>query len=323
MNSIVKAKKFLRGLLAVLPAMVALPAGAAGNLKTRLESDLQHIDASASRDVRFLLLDGAENSGDAPRVAAFLAQQGDLDTAVVADIESTFSTNQGKKSVFHAFPYAIPLGKSEHTRKVCIIRFDYSTHYSLDTLLRALKINRVIVASAGIDLSRVTSERILLHIWHHEVWHCLDTLAGQAPAYAFLLDNAAYPTETLYSAYKRYAETGADIFASLLDLQEYGDTQLTKLVSLVRAENLRLKDLDHFSSPALDDIAQHYSASELKGCSLSQVVAATDILREKYTVPLDQFQVLKEAYDPAEPEAGAPSAIAGADGAVGDQEGAE
>jgi hypothetical protein len=296
--------KFFRVLLLALPAMLALPAEAGADLKARLERDLHQIKTSASRDVEFLLLDGAEHEGDAERVAAVLAQQGDLDPTAVSDIESAFRKNQDRRIVFHAFPYSIPLNKSQQTRKVCIIRFDYTTDYSLDTLLRALKTTESILASAGIDLSTVTPERLLLHIWRHEVWHCLDTLAGQAPAYAFMLDNSAYPVETLYSAFTLYAETGADIFASLLDLQEYGDAEVSKLVSHVRADNLRLKDLDHYSSPALDDITENYSMSALRDFSLNQIVTATEILREKHTVPLDEFHQMKEAYDPAESEVG-------------------
>jgi hypothetical protein len=282
---------------------LAFQASADGNIRARLESDLQHIKASAARSVDFLLLDGATNTDDAAQVAAFVGPRSDLNPATDKEITSAFGAKEQKHILFRAFPYKVSTGTSKQTRNICIIKFDYSTHYSLDKLLSLLKTNRAILTANGIDLKKVTADRLLTHIWHHEVWHCLDMLEGKAPSYAFMLDNASYPMETLYAAYKRFTEIGADVFASLLDIQQYGDPEMSKLIAYVRKQNLQVRDLEHYSSPALDDVVQNYS-DEAKTLSLNQVVAATDIVRQKYTASLDEFASMKDAYDPEDSEEG-------------------
>ena len=281
---------------------MASAAGVRDNLKSRLDSDLQHIKTTVANNVDFLLLDGASNANDAAQVAAFLGSDQKLDADISRDIRSTFCSNLKKPTCFRAFPYRIPRGPSEKPRNICIIKFDYSTPYTLDRLLRMLKTSRAVVSARGIDLHSVSADRLLMHIWHHEIWHCLDVLSGNSESYAFKLDNTSYPLDTLFAAYIRFSEIGADVFASILDIQAYGDTEVSELIAYVRQQNLRMEGLDHYTSPAIMEVVRE--RKKFRHYSLKQVVVATDLIRRKYTSDLDRFAMMKEAYDPMDREEG-------------------
>jgi hypothetical protein len=272
------------------------------NLKDWLQSDLQRIKAEAAKNVDFLVLDGASNGNDAAQLRAFLGPESSLDSGTAKDIQSAFGTNEHTRIRFRAFPYTILSGPSKKPRNICIIKFDYSTHYTLDKLLGMLKTNRKLVEAKGIDLDKITAGRLLAHIWHHEVWHCMDMLGGKADSYAFMLDNTGYPMDTLYVAYKRFTEIGADVFASMLDMQEYGDPEVSRLIAYIRKQNLQLQDLEHYSSPAIMDVVKN--RNKIRHYTLKQIVAATDSVRQKYTSSLDRFANMKDAYDPVDKDMG-------------------
>ena len=299
----ISVRHFCLVLFVLIYAGLIPSARADEHLKYRLENDLQRIKVAAAKNVDFLVLDGASNANDAAQVASFLGPDSNQDSATVKDIKSTFGAKEQSHIRFRAFPFTIPAGPSTKPRNICIIKFDYSTQYTLDGLLAMLKTSRASVAAQGIDLSKITADRLLAHIWHHEVWHCMDMLGGKADSYAFMLDNTSYPMDTLFVAYKRFTEIGADVFASMLDIQKYGDPEVSKLVAYVRKQNLNIQDLEHYSSPAIMDVVK--GGNKIRHYSLKQIVAATDVVRQRYTSSIDRFANMKEAYDPMDKEVGA------------------